>query len=536
FQRMSGGYAAGVRALVGRKFTRLAMLLIFAGLIYATNLAFETVPRGFIPEQDQGYAIVVVQLPDGASLNRTDEVVLRAGEIVRTTPGVRDAVAFAGFSGATFTNATNSGVIFAVLEPFAARLAAGEPAESVIGQISGRLQQIQEAFIVAIPPPPVRGIGTSGGFKMQVQEREGGDMERVLSAARALAGRANQDPRLARVFTTFSASSPQIFLEIDRVRAQMLNVPIDAIFEALSVNLGTTYVNDFNAFGRVYQVRAQADTPYRLDADDIAQLKVRSASGALVPLGTLVEVTLSSGPDLVQRYNLFTSVPVQGSAVPGVSSGDALAAMEDLADQVLPRGLSYQWTELAFQEKQTGDTAVFIFALSVLFVFLVLAAQYESWVLPLAIILIVPMAVLAAMIGVMARGLDNNILTQVGLVVLIALAAKNAILIVEFAKQAEERGRSVVDAAVEACRLRLRPILMTAFAFILGVVPLMIATGAGAEMRQALGTAVFSGMLGVTLIGLFLTPVFYVVLRLLVRRLRPGPAGTPVPDEAAPGD
>jgi len=536
FQRMSGGYAAGVRALVGRKVTRLVTLLVFAGLIYATNAAFETVPRGFIPEQDQGYAIVVVQLPDGASLNRTDAVVRRVGEIVRTTPGVRDAVGFAGFSGATFTNATNSGVIFAVLESFEKRLAAGEPAEAVIGQLYGRLQQIEEAFIVAIPPPPVRGIGTSGGFKMQVQDRDSADMDRVLSAARVLAGRANQDPRLARVFTTFSASSPQIFLEIDRVRAQMLNVPIDAIFEALSVNLGTTYVNDFNAFGRVYQVRAQADTPYRLDADDIAQLKVRSASGALVPLGTLVEITLTSGPDLVQRYNLFTSVPVQGSAVPGVSSGVALAAMEDLADQVLPRGVSYQWTELAFQEKQTGDTAVFIFALSVLFVFLVLAAQYESWVLPLAIILIVPMAVLAAMIGVMARGLDNNILTQVGLVVLIALAAKNAILIVEFARQAEERGRSVVDAAVEACRLRLRPILMTAFAFILGVVPLMIATGAGAEMRQALGTSVFSGMLGVTLIGLFLTPVFYVVLRLLVQRLRPRPADASVPDEAAPGD
>ena len=533
FQRMSGGYAAGVRGLIGRKVTRLAMLLVFAGLVYATNSIVEAVPRGFIPQLDQGYAIVVVQLPNGASLNRTDAVIRRASEIVRNTPGVANAVGFAGFSGATFTNATNAGVIFAAFAPFEDRLAKGQSGDAIIGQLYGRLQQIQEAFIIAIPPPPVRGVGTAGGFKMQLQEREGSDMRRVLNAAYALMGRANQDPRLTRVFTTFSASSPKIFLDIDRVRAQKLNVPIDSIFAALSTNMGTIYVNDFNAFGRVYQVRAQADSPYRLNVADIERLKVRSASGALVPLGTLADVRFTAGPDLVQRYNLYTSVPVQGSAAPGVSSGDALAAMEELAGQVLPAGLSYEWTELAYQERQTGNAAVFIFALSVLFVFLVLAAQYESWVLPLAIILIVPMAVLAAMLGVTARGMDNNILTQVGLVVLIALAAKNAILIVEFSRQAEERGRHVVDAAVEACRLRLRPILMTAFAFILGVVPLVIATGPGAEMRQALGTAVFSGMLGVTLVGLFLTPVFYVVLRLLVLRLRPRPEPAPLPDAGA---
>ncbi|HEX9767924.1 MAG TPA: multidrug efflux RND transporter permease subunit, partial [Kiloniellales bacterium] len=466
FQRMSGGYAAGVRGLIGRKVTRLAMLLVFAGLVYATNSIVEAVPRGFIPQLDQGYAIVVVQLPDGASLNRTDAVIRRASEIVRNTPGVANAVGFAGFSGATFTNATNAGVIFAAFAPFEDRLAKGQSGDAIIGQLYGRLQQIQEAFIIAIPPPPVRGVGTAGGFKMQLQEREGSDMRRVLNAAYALMGRANQDPRLTRVFTTFSASSPKIFLDIDRVRAQKLNVPIDSIFAALSTNMGTIYVNDFNAFGRVYQVRAQADSPYRLNVADIERLKVRSASGALVPLGTLADVRFTAGPDLVQRYNLYTSVPVQGSAAPGVSSGDALAAMEELAGQVLPAGLSYEWTELAYQERQTGNAAVFIFALSVLFVFLVLAAQYESWVLPLAIILIVPLAVLSAMLGVMTRGMDNNILTQVGLVVLIALAAKNAILIVEFAKQAEERGLGVVGAAVEACRLRLRPILMTSFAFI----------------------------------------------------------------------
>jgi HAE1 family hydrophobic/amphiphilic exporter-1 len=536
FDRVSGGYAAGVRGLIGRKLVRLGMLAVFAGLLYATAASLQAVPRGFIPQLDQGYAIVVVQLPDGASLNRTDAVVRRVGEIVRGTPGVLNAVGFAGFSGATFTNATNAGVVFATFRPFAERRAGGLPAEAIVGQLFGRLQQIEEAFIIAVPPPPVRGIGNAGGFKIQLQEREGADMRRLLGAAYALMGRANQAPGLTRVFTTFSASSPQIFLEVDRVRAQILNVPIDAIFEALSINLGTTYVNDFNAFGRVYQVRAQADTPHRLDAADIEQLKVRSVSGALVPLGTLAEVQLASGPDLVQRYNLYTSVPLQGSAAAGVSSGDALAAMERLAAELLPSGMSYEWTELAYQEKQTGDTAVFILALSVLFVFLVLAAQYESWVLPLAIILIVPLAVLSAMLGVMTRGMDNNILTQVGLVVLIALAAKNAILIVEFAKQAEERGLGVVEAAVEACRLRLRPILMTSFAFILGVVPLAIATGPGAEMRQALGTTVFSGMLGVTLLGLFLTPVFYTVLRLLVERVRARPKAATAHEAAAPGE
>ena len=534
FDRVSGGYAATVRVLVGRKAMRLGMLLAFAGLVYATGLALQSVPRGFIPQLDQGYAIVVVQLPDAASLNRTDEVVLRAGEIVQDTPGVINAVGFAGFSGATFTNATNTGVIFAAFAPFEERLAQGLSADAIIGQLFGRLQQIQEAFIIAVPPPPVRGIGTAGGFRLQVQELEAANMRRALGAAYGLVAQANQDPRLTRVFTTFSAASPQIFLEIDRVRAQILNVPIESIFEALSVNLGTTYVNDFNAFGRVYQVRAQADIPFRLDVADIAQLKVRSASGALVPLGTLADVQLRSGPDLVQRYNLYTSVPVQGSAAPGISSGDALEAMEELAERLLPDGMTFEWTELAYQQKQTGDTAVFIFLLSVLFVFLVLAAQYESWVLPLAIILIVPMSVLSAMIGIMTRGMDNNILTQVGLVVLIALSAKNAILIVEFARQAEERGLALVEAAVEACRLRLRPILMTAFAFILGVVPMMIATGPGAEMRQALGTAVFSGMLGVTLFGLLLTPVFYVVLRLIFRRRTADPA--PAREVAAPGD
>ncbi len=531
FDATARGYARSVDVLVRRK---LLVLPVYAGLIAATVWIAGQVPRGFIPTLDQGYGIVVIQLPDGSSLSRTDEVVQRASKIMTETPGVQDAVAFAGFSGATFTNASNAAAIFARFRPFDERVAQGLSADAIIRQLFGRLQSIEEAFIIAIPPPPVRGLGNSGGFRMQVQERTGPDVRRALAATIDLMGRARQNPNLAGVFTTYSANSPQVYLEIDRQKARMLNVPIANIFETLQVNLGTAYINDFNAFGRVYQVRAQADQRFRVDQADLSRLRVRSATGALVPLGTLVETREVTGPDLVQRYNMYPSVPLQGAAAPGVSSGQALQTMEELARQTLPQGMTFEWTELALQERQTGNTAVFIFALSVLFVFLVLAAQYESWTLPLAIILIVPMAVLSALAGVMLRGQDNNILTQIGLVVLVGLAAKNAILIVEFAKQAEEEGKGPVEAVVEAARLRLRPILMTAFAFILGVVPLVIAEGPGAEMRQALGTAVFFGMLGVTFFGLFLTPVFYVAIRKAVlwfaarrNRAKPLPASAP---------
>ncbi|MDQ4061914.1 MAG: efflux RND transporter permease subunit, partial [Pseudomonadota bacterium] len=528
FDRTSEVYARSVGGLVRRK---LLVLPVYLGLLAGTVWIVNAVPRGFIPTLDQGYAIVVVQLPDGSSLSRTDEVVQRATKIMLETPGVQDAVAFAGFSGATFTNALNAAAIFARFRPFDERIANGQSADAIIGGLFGRLQAIEEAFIIAVPPPPVRGLGNSGGFKLQLQERTGEDIDRILAATYELMGRARQNPNLVGVFTTFTANSPQVYLEIDRTKARILNVPISSIFETLQVNLGTAYVNDFNAFGRVYQVRAQAEQRFRIEPEDITRLRVRSSTGALVPLGTLVDVREVTGPDLVQRYNMYISVPLQGSAAPGISSGQALDTMEQLARETLPQGMSYQWTELAFQERATGNTAVFIFALSVLFVFLVLAAQYESWSLPLAIVLIVPMAVLSALAGVMLRGMDNNILTQIGLVVLVGLAAKNAILIVEFAREAETRdGMDPVAAVVEACRLRLRPILMTAFAFILGVVPLVIATGPGAEMRQALGTAVFAGMLGVTFFGLFLTPVFYVTLRSLVLRLgrRRPPVAPPI--------
>ncbi len=513
FDGIAAGYGRIVHALVGTGLALGLMLLVFAGLLYGGWLMLQKVPSGFIPATDQGYAIVVVQLPEGAALDRTDAAILEASRIARETPGVAHAVAFAGFSGATFTNASNQGVLFVTLAPFDQRLENGQALDAVIGDLYGRLQAIREAFVIAIPPPPIRGVGNAGGFKMQLQEKETGGIERVLAAARDLVGRAAADPRLTGVFTTFSADSPQIFLDIDRVRAQILNVPIANIFETLSINLGSLYVNDFNAFGRLFQVRAQADDRFRIERGDIARLYVRSAKGALVPLGTLVAIRDTAGPTLVQRYNMLVSVPVQGSAAPGVSTGSALDRMEALAAEVSPPGVGFEWTELALQERSQGSSALYIFALSVLFAFLVLAAQYESWVLPLAIILIVPLSILAALIGVDLRSMDNNILTQVGLIVLVGLAAKNAILIVEFARQNQDAGQSLVEAVVDACRTRLRPILMTAFAFILGVVPLALATGPGAEMRQALGTAVFSGMLGVTFFGLFLTPVLYVTLR-----------------------
>jgi HAE1 family hydrophobic/amphiphilic exporter-1 len=513
FDALSHGYSSVVRLIVQSRIGIGCAMVVFAGLLGATWFISTKVPSGFIPVMDQGYAIVVVQLPEGSSLERTDAVVRKVTDIARKTPGVKDAVEFAGFSGATFTNASNAGVVFTSFQPFAERQKTGDDANKIIKSLYKNLQSVDEAFVIAIPPPPVRGIGNSGGFKMQIMDQDSSSMTRVLDVARRMMVAANQTPGLSGVFTTFSESTPEFYLDIDRDKAQYLNVPIPNIFDTLSTNLGISYVNDFNAFGRVYQVRAQADQRFRMEKEDMLNLKVKSATGALVPLGTLANIRDTSGPTLVQRYNTYVSVPLQGNASPGVSTGEAIQKMEALATKMLPPGTTFEWTDLAYQETHTGGGIAWIFALSVVFVFLALAAQYESWVLPLAIILIVPLAVLGALIGVYIRGMDNNVLTQIGFVVLIGLAAKNAILIVEFARQAQDEGKTAVEAAIEASHLRLRPILMTAFAFIFGVLPLAVAEGPGAEMRQSLGTAVFSGMLGVTLFGLLLTPVFYVVLR-----------------------
>jgi HAE1 family hydrophobic/amphiphilic exporter-1 len=526
FDWMSRGYGGMTRRLV-----RLGavVLVVYAGLIAITAYEFDRAPTGFIPQLDQGYLITVVQLPPGSSLARTDEVVRRAAKIILETDGVSHAVPFAGFDGATFTNAPNAAAVFSPLEPFAERAAQGLSAGRILGDLTARLSVIQDAFIITIPPPPVRGIGNSGGFKMMVQDQRGRGLPALEAATQDLLAAASQTPGLTGLFSLFNTRTPKIYADIDRVRAEMLGVPANRVFETLEVYVGSAFVNEFNILGRTFRVTAQADGRFRQDIRDIANLKTRNDSGAMVPIGSVASFRDMTGPYRVPRYNLYPAAELQGSAAPGYSTGYALAEMERLAAERLPDGFGFQWTELAYQEKLAGDSGLFVFAASVVFVFLVLAALYESWALPLAVILIVPMCLLAAVSGLTWRGLDVNILAQVGFVVLIGLAAKNAILIVEFAKQGEDQGSNRFDAAVQAARTRLRPILMTSFAFILGVLPLVIATGAGAEMRQSLGTAVFFGMIGVTLFGLILTPVFYVVTRRF--SARPHAAGAPVPAE-----
>ena len=517
FDWLSDKYGALTARLVRAS---MIVLVVYAGLILLTGWRLTATPTGFIPQQDQGFLIGVVQLPPGSSLERTDAVVRQASAIVQDTPGVQGVSAFAGLDGASFSAMSNGGVFFVKLDDWSKR---GKElsADVMAGQVMGRLSGIQEANIFFLAPPPVEGMGNAGGFKMMVQDRSGAGYAALEQAANGLVGAAAQSPQsTVGVFSQFNTGSPRVTAEIDRDKALLMGVQPGAVYDAMSTYLGSTYVNDFNLLGRTFRVTAQAESDARDDPSDIAGIKVRSASGGMVPLGSLATVKDETGPVRVVRYNLFPAAEVQGGAPPGVASGDALKAMEEHAAKVLPAGFSYEWTELAYQEKAAGNSGVLIFALAVVFVFLVLAAQYEAFTLPLAVILIVPMCILAAILGVNLRGQDNNILTQIGLIVLVALAAKNAILIVEFAKQAEEdEGADRFEAAIKAARTRLRPILMTSFAFILGVLPLAIATGPGAEMRQALGTAVFFGMLGVTIFGLIFTPVFYVLCRWIAARL-----------------
>ncbi|HWM32540.1 MAG TPA: multidrug efflux RND transporter permease subunit [Methyloceanibacter sp.] len=507
------------------------MLLIYVGLIGLTVFQFRSAPTGFIPQQDLGYLINIVQLPPGASLARTDEVAKKVTEITLGTPGIAHAVPIVGLDGATFTSAPNSAVVFSPLDPFPERAKQGQSATAIMAALNQKFAAIQDGFVISVSPPPVRGIGTTGGFKMEVQDTRGGDLAQLEEVAMSIVGAANQTPGLAGVFTTFNTRTPKIYADIDRVRAEMLGVNPDNIFQTLEVFVGSQYVNDFNFLGRTYRVTAQADGQFRQDLHAISQLKTRNAQGQMVPLGSVASFRDITGPFRVEHFNLFPAAAVQGGTLPGYSSGYGLEAMETIANKLLPEGYAFQWTELAFQEKQAGSTAIYVFLASVVFVFLLLAAQYESWALPLAVILIVPMCLLAAVSGLLLRGMDVNILGQIGFVVLIGLAAKNAILIVEFARQNEERGEDRYQAAAEAARVRLRPILMTSFAFILGVVPLVIATGAGAEMRQSLGTAVFFGMLGVTVFGLIFTPVFYVVVRKFARKPHAHEKPRPAPAE-----
>lgn len=523
FDKLAGGYAGLTKRLV-----RLALLMLvaYAGLIGLAVERFQSTPTGFIPDMDRGYLIAVMQLPPGSSLSRTDAVVRRASEILLNIPGVDHTVGFAGLDGATFTNAPNSGAIFFTLKPFAERSGAQDDASTIMPKAMGALQQIKEARIFVVAPPPVSGIGNAGGWKLYVQDRRGRGVDALEQATMKMMMAANQTEGLAGVFTMFNTRTPKIYADIDRTKAEMLNVPADRLLETLEIYLGSAYVNDFNFLGRTYRVTAQVDEQFRDQPEDILEYRTRSTTGHMIPLGTVADLKWTTGPYRLPRYNLYEAAELQGSAAPGVSTGAALKIVEDLAAKTLPDGFGIEWTELALQEKLAGNTAILVFGLAVVFVFLLLSALYESWLLPLAVILIVPMCLLAAILGINIRGISNNILVQIGFVVLIGLAAKNAILIVEFARQAEEEGMSRYEAAVQAARTRLRPILMTSFAFILGVVPLMIASGAGAEMRQALGTAVFSGMLGVTLFGLIFTPVFYVVCRAIARDRRQSAVGT----------
>ena len=517
FEKLTRGYG-----WLSARIVRFAvlMLVIYAGIIAFGLNEFRKTPVGFIPQLDRGYLIIVTQLPPAASLARTDEVNRKAVEIALKVPGVAHAVNIVGFSGATFTNAPNAGAIFVTLDDFSKR--AKDPQQSAAAiqrTLFGRLQAIQEGLVFVAAPPPVSGIGNAGGFRMMVEDRAGRGYQALQNVAYAMMGRAAQTPGLVQVFSLFENGTPQIYLDIDRTKAHLLGINIPDVFAALQIYLGSSYVNDFNLFGRTYRVVAQARSGDRLDTKDVLKIRVRNSTGESVPLGAFTTVRTVTGPYRVPRYNLYPAAELDGAAAPGYSQGQAIEIMQKLAAETLPEGFSYEWTTLAFQQIRAGNTAIFAFVLAVVFVFLVLAAQFESLTLPLAVILIVPMCLIASIVGVVLRGQDNNILTQVGFIVLIGLAAKNAILIVEFAKQLEEQGRNRFDAATEAAHLRLRPILMTSMAFILGVTPLVWSVGAGAEMRQALGTTVFSGMIGVTLFGLIFTPVFYVVTRWIALRL-----------------
>ena len=491
------------------------MLGVYLALAVATAGLFKAVPSGFVPGQDKQYLIGFAQLPDGATLDRTEDVIRKMGDIALKHPDVQDAIAFPGLSINGFTNSANAGIVFVSLKPFEQRKRRDQSGGAIAMQLNGQFASIPEAFIAIFPPPPVQGLGTTGGFKLQIEDRASLGYEAMDGALKEFLGKAYKAPELAGLFSSFQVNVPQLFADVDRTRARQLGVPVTEVFDTMQIYLGSLYVNDFNRFGRTYSVRVQADAPYRSRAEDVGLLKVRSTGGEMVPLSALMNVRPAAGPERAMRYNGFLAADVNGRAAPGYSSGQAQDAIARIASETLPPGVSFEWTELTYQEILAGNSAVWVFPLSILLVFLVLAALYESLTLPLAIILIVPMGLLAAMAGVWLNHGDNNIFTQIGLIVLVGLSAKNSILIVEFARELEFAGRTPWHAAVEAARLRLRPILMTSAAFVMGVLPLAFSTGAGAEMRQAMGIAVFSGMIGVTAFGLFLTPVFYVVLRKL---------------------
>jgi multidrug efflux pump len=524
FELASNRYSLAVASVIRKSGVSL---VVYGGLLALTWYGFKTVPTGFVPSQDKQYLVAFAQLPDASSLDRTEDVMRRMSEIAMEHPGVANAIAFPGLSINGFTVSPNSGIVFIALDPFEERHDKSLHGSAIADSLNAQYASIQDAFVAIFPPPPVNGLGTIDGFKLHIQDRGDAGYEELYATAQQLIGKAWETPGLTRAFTSYQINVPQLDADVDRVKAKSQGVPLASVFETMQVYLGSLYVNDFNRFGRTYQVIAQADAEFRDRPEDITRLKTRNSRGEMVPLGALVKVRETYGPDRVMHYNGYLSADINAAPAPGFSSGQAETLMAGLAADTLPRGMGFEWTDLTYQKILAGNTAYVIFPLCILLVFLVLAALYESFRLPLAILLVVPLCLLFAISGVWLTNGDNNIFTQIGFIVLIGLACKNAILIVEFAKEKHDEGRSLVESALEACRLRLRPILMTSIAFIAGVSPLVISSGAGAEMRRAMGTAVFCGMIGVTVFGLFLTPVFYVVLMRFGRKPAPAPASRP---------
>ncbi|WP_339671972.1 multidrug efflux RND transporter permease subunit [Dasania marina] len=520
----SHGYARVIKKIIR---SAGIVMLLYVGLLLLTAQQFASTPTGYVPSQDKQYLVAFTQLPDAASLDRTEAVIREMSRLALEHPGVADTVAFPGLNINGFSRSSSSGVIFVTLKPFAERKAEHLSAHAIAGKLNGQFASIQDAYMAIFPPPPVRGMGNIGGFRLQLQDKGSLGYEALYKATQEVIGKSRQVPELAGAFTSFQVNTPQIDVDVDREKAKMQGVAVDDIFSTMQIYLGSMYVNDFNKFGRNYQVNVQSAESFRQQPEQIGQLKVRNKQGDMIPLASFIKVKHSAGPDRVMHYNGFMTAEINASAAPGYSSGQAQAAMEKVLAENLPAGVEYEWTDLTYQQQLAGNTAVLIFPLMVLLVFLVLAAQYESLSLPLAIILIVPMTLLSAIVGVVIYGGDNNIFTQIGFIVLVGLATKNAILIVEFAREQELEGKTIVEAILEASHQRLRPILMTSIAFIMGVLPLVISTGAGAEMRQAMGVAVFSGMIGVTVFGLLLTPVFYVLVRKYIGR---GPLHDPSHD------
>jgi HAE1 family hydrophobic/amphiphilic exporter-1 len=524
FRKTENGYMSVVKTLVRR--TGI-MLLIAAAIGGLTGWQFSSLPTGFLPTEDQGYVITSVQLPEGASLERTQEVIEKIDRILEQSPGVWEWITLAGFSVIDATNASNAATLWVVMDPWDERTDSSLSQEAILANLQRQFSQIQEAIVFSFPPPAINGLGVSGGFQMQLQDRGDVGLEELQKMVIEIIQDGSGQAGLASLNSTFRVNVPQLFAEVDRTKAKKLDIPLDEVFGTLQAYLGSAYVNDFNAFGRTWQVKVQADHQFRIERRDIRQLEVRNDEGEMVPIGTLVKVEQILGPQTILRYNLYPAASITGQAAPGFSSGQALKLMEQLADAKLPPSMGYEWTAMSYQEKRVGSEAVMIFALAIVLVFLVLAAQYESWSSPAAVIMVVPLAVLGTVIALILRGFDNNTYTQIGVVLLIALASKNAILIVEFAREQRAQGKSVLDAAITAAQLRFRPILMTAISSIAGFMPLVVASGAGAASRQAIGTAVVGGMIAATVMSVFFTPVFYIVMQGLSERLSKGKEQVP---------